>query len=75
MLRAMYDYGRIRARKALGTFVEDQHGLEMIEIVLIATLVVIAAIVIWRNFGQVLVGQVQKMCTEISGDASKCGTN
>lgn len=64
--------GRSLLRKGLSSFVRDQRGLEMIEIVLISALVIIVSLVIWRNFGTVMVKRIAVLCEAVAENPSEC---
>jgi len=46
----------------------------MIEIVLISALVILVTIVIWRNFGNVLVKRISLLCEAIAENPADCAT-
>ncbi|MGE5672718.1 MAG: Flp family type IVb pilin [Mycobacterium leprae] len=75
-MEMMAQYLRIRCRPFLRRLAKEVSGLETIEIVLIAALVVIASIAAWRMLGGVIQDRLYKICVAIMGDAeaSKCGT-
>ncbi|HEY3365650.1 MAG TPA: hypothetical protein VGK74_11395 [Symbiobacteriaceae bacterium] len=50
----------------------DEHGMEMIEIVLIAALVVIMSILAWKFLGFAIQSKLHELCEDIVG-AGKCG--
>ncbi|HEY8345965.1 MAG TPA: Flp family type IVb pilin [Symbiobacteriaceae bacterium] len=66
--------GRLWLRRILSKIVRDQRGLEMIEVVLIAALVIIVCIVIWRNLGTVLVKRIAVLCEAIAENPTECAT-
>lgn len=74
MLYPLLTMARVQLRRALSRVVQDQRGLEMIEIVLISALVIIVSIVIWRNFGNVLVKRVAVLCQAVAENPSDCAT-
>lgn|GEM_PF-3739361 len=74
MLSPLISMARARLRSALSKFVRDQQGLEMIEIVLISALVILVTIVIWRNFGNVLVKRIAVLCEAIAENPADCAT-
>lgn len=74
MLSPLLTLARVRLRSALSKVVTDQRGLEMIEIVLISALVILVTIVIWRNFGNVLVKRISVLCEAIAENPADCAT-
>lgn len=74
MMSPWLTMSRLWLRTTLGRVVRDQRGLEMIEIVLIAALVIIVSIVIWRNLGTVLVKRIAVLCEAIAEDPAQCAT-
>jgi Flp pilus assembly pilin Flp len=56
-----------RLKRMLKRFIKSEKGLEMVEYVLIAALVVLAGIVAWRSLGGKIVDTVGRACQEIDG--------
>lgn len=64
---------RIKARAALYEWRVDQRGMEMIEIVLIAALVIIGSIVFWKFLGTAVTKRLWDLCNGVN--EGHCGVD
>jgi Flp pilus assembly pilin Flp len=68
-------YLSIKARAALYELRGDQRGLETIEIVLIAALVIVGSIFLWKAIGGGVTDRLTELCKGIMSDETQTKCN